>query len=56
MKIEIKYRKSLCDKDGYFYELYVNDLFVCGLDSLEIIIERLKMALQGKYSLSRWYY
>lgn len=55
MKVEIKYRKSKCDRDSYFYELYVNNLFVCGLNSFEMINERLKMALQGKFSLSRWY-
>lgn len=56
MKIDIKYRKSLCDKDTYFYDLYVNDLWVCGYYSLECIKRRISFILRtGRFDLKGIY-
>ena len=52
MNIEIKYRKSLCDEDTFYYELYVNDIWVCGYYSLEILKRRIAFILRtGRFDL-----
>lgn len=37
MNIVIKFRKSKCDVDTYFYDLYIDDIWVCGFYSLDVI-------------------
>lgn len=50
MKYEIVIRKSHCDKDTYFYDLFLNDIWVCGFYSLVSVFQRLKIVL-GKINL-----
>jgi len=52
MNIDIKYRKSKCDKDTYLYSLYVDDIYLCSYYSFEMIKKRIGFILRtGRYDL-----
>jgi hypothetical protein len=52
----IKARKSKCDKGAYFYDLYCNDIWICGLNSLELIMKRIKFIYKTRRFDLKGYY
>lgn len=54
MRFKITKRKSLCDKNSCFYDLYVDGTWLCGFNNLKIIKIRKEM-YKKNIPIGNWY-